>query len=163
MKFEKALEAMRKGKKVKRARWSNSSTMWIEKESGEMCTDDKPCNRSLSFEEITADDWCVISDIPSNEAGLFDEKVKETLNKIGDDLYKKILGQVPYNNVDISGLEGTKTYDRIEITFKSGDAITYEAGEWDDYSFNGKAVAVKKNGAWIGIYNFDHVFCVELK
>lgn len=54
-------------------------------------------------------------------------------------------------------------YKSIEITFKSGDTVTYNSGEWDDYSFDGKAVAVKKNGAWIGIYNFDNVFCVELK
>lgn len=54
-------------------------------------------------------------------------------------------------------------YNSIEITFKSGDTVTYNSGEWDDYSFDGKAVAVKKNGAWIGIYNFDNVFCVELK
>lgn len=54
-------------------------------------------------------------------------------------------------------------YNSIEITFKSGNTIAYHEGEWDDYSFDGKAVAVKKNGAWIGIYNFDNVFCVELK
>lgn len=52
---------------------------------------------------------------------------------------------------------------RIEITFKSGETIVYDKGDWDDYSFDGKAVIVKKKGAWVGIYNFDHVFCVELK
>lgn len=59
--------------------------------------------------------------------------------------------------------ERNDMYNSIEITFKSGDTVTYNSGEWDDYSFDGKAVAVKKNGAWIGIYNFDNVFCVELK
>lgn len=54
-------------------------------------------------------------------------------------------------------------YERIEITFKSGETITYKAGEWDDYSYDGNAIIVKKNGAWVGIYNFDHIFCVELK
>ena len=53
--------------------------------------------------------------------------------------------------------------ERIEITFKSGETISYNAGEWDDYSFTGNAIVVKKNGAWVGIYNFDSVFCVELK
>ncbi len=53
--------------------------------------------------------------------------------------------------------------DRIEITFKSGETISYGKGEWDDYAYDGKAVIVKKNSAWIGIYNFDDVFCVELK
>ncbi len=53
--------------------------------------------------------------------------------------------------------------ERIEITFKSGETISYDKGEWDDYAYDGKAVIVKKNSAWIGIYNFDDVFCVELK
>ena len=53
--------------------------------------------------------------------------------------------------------------ERIEITFKSGETISYGKGEWDDYTYDGKAVIVKQKGAWIGIYNFDHVFCVELK
>lgn len=52
---------------------------------------------------------------------------------------------------------------RLEITFKSGDTITYEKDQWDDYGYDGKAISVKKKGAWIGIYNFDHVFSVELK
>lgn len=54
-------------------------------------------------------------------------------------------------------------YEKIEITFKSGETITYDKEKWDDYAFDGKAVIVKKNSAWIGIYNFDDVFCVELK
>jgi hypothetical protein len=54
-------------------------------------------------------------------------------------------------------------YTDLEITFKSGETITYSEGAWDDYSYDGKAVAVKKNGAWVGLYNFDDVFCVELK
>lgn len=54
-------------------------------------------------------------------------------------------------------------YTDLEITFKSGETITYSNGEWDDYSYDGKAVSVKKDGAWVGLYNFDNVFCVELK
>lgn len=57
----------------------------------------------------------------------------------------------------------TTMYTDLEITFKSGETITYSKGEWDDYSYDGKAVAVKKDGAWVGLYNFDNVFCVELK
>lgn len=52
---------------------------------------------------------------------------------------------------------------RIEITFKSGETIVYEKDKWDDYAYDGNAIIVKNKGAWIGIYNFDHVFCVELK
>lgn len=53
--------------------------------------------------------------------------------------------------------------NKIEITFKSGETIAYEKDQWDDYAYDGKAIIVKLKGAWIGIYNFDHVFCVELK
>ncbi len=39
--------------------------------------------------------------------------------------------------------------ERIEITFKSGETISYGKGEWDDYSFTGNAVVVKQKGARI--------------
>lgn len=52
---------------------------------------------------------------------------------------------------------------RLEITFKSGETIIYDNTAWDDYAYDGKAVIVKNKGAWVGIYNFDNVFCVELK
>lgn len=52
---------------------------------------------------------------------------------------------------------------RLEITFTSGESITYQPKQWDDYEYDGKAVIVKLRGARVGIYNFDSVFCVELK
>lgn len=52
---------------------------------------------------------------------------------------------------------------RLEITFTSGETITYPPEQWDDYAYDGKAVIVKLRSAWVGIYNFDSVFCVELK
>ena len=54
-------------------------------------------------------------------------------------------------------------YAKIEITFMSGETITYNKGEWDDYAYDCKAVIVKLEGSWIGIFNFEKVFCVELK
>lgn len=55
-------------------------------------------------------------------------------------------------------------YTSLEITFKSGETIVYKEGEWDDYSYDRKAIIVKnKKGTFVGIYNFDNVFCVELK
>ena len=54
-------------------------------------------------------------------------------------------------------------YTTLTITFKSGESVTYNPDEWDDYAYDGKSIAVKKDGAWIGVYNFDNVFCVELK
>lgn len=59
--------------------------------------------------------------------------------------------------------EDDNMYTSLEITFKSGETITYKEGEWDDYSYDRKAIIVKKKGTWVGIYNFDNVFCVELK
>lgn len=59
--------------------------------------------------------------------------------------------------------EDDNMYTSLEITFKSGETIVYKEGEWDDYSYDRKAIIVKKKGAWVGIYNFDNVFCVELK
>lgn len=54
-------------------------------------------------------------------------------------------------------------YEKIEITFKNGESVIYNKSEWDDYAFDGKAIVVKKAGAWVGIYNFDNVLCLELK
>ena len=65
--------------------------------------------------------------------------------------------------------EARETFARLlnvnprEITFTSGETITYQPEQWDDYAYDGKAVIVKLRSAWVGIYNFDTVFCVELK
>jgi hypothetical protein len=56
-----------------------------------------------------------------------------------------------------------ETYEKLEITFMSGETIVYKKGEWDDYSYDGTSVCVKLNGSWIGIYNFSKIFSVELK
>lgn len=54
-------------------------------------------------------------------------------------------------------------FEKIEITFKNGESVIYNRGDWDDYAYDGNAVIVKKQGAWVGIYNFDNVAFVELK
>ena len=56
-------------------------------------------------------------------------------------------------------------YNTIEVTFKSGHSATWSAeqGEWDDYSYDGKAFIIKRNGAWVGIYNMDSVISVVVK
>jgi hypothetical protein len=51
---------------------------------------------------------------------------------------------------------------RLEITFNSGETVTYQPEQWDDYAYDGKAVIVKLRGAWVGIYNFDSVRCLAL-
>lgn len=112
----------------------------------------------MRFEEAMKDETPAV-----NKESLFSGRIQTVLDNMGDALYKKILNTTPIANTDIPETEDDDMYKNLEITFKSGETITYKPGEWDDYSFTGSAVVVKKNGAWIGIYNFDHVFCVELK
>lgn len=78
-------------------------------------------------------------------------------NVVCDDIYDYLISH------EEKELDSMNNYEKIEITFKSGETISYNKDEWDDYAYDGKAVIVKKNSAWIGIYNFDDVFCVELK
>ncbi len=58
-----------------------------------------------------------------------------------------------------------KDFSTIKITFKNGRTATWEAdrGEWDDYAYDGKAFIVKKDGAWVGIYNMDSIINVVVK
>lgn len=53
-------------------------------------------------------------------------------------------------------------YKTLTITFKSGETVAYPAGEWDDYSYDGTAVRVKRGDVWVGVYNFDMIAFVEL-
>lgn len=56
-------------------------------------------------------------------------------------------------------------YNIIEVTLANRHTATWEAdkGEWDDYSYDGKAFIIKKNGSWVGMYNMNHVICVVVK
>ena len=56
-------------------------------------------------------------------------------------------------------------YKTITITFKNGSTCILEAEkeDWDDYSYDGKALIVKKGGAWVDIYNMDCIFSVVVK
>lgn len=58
-----------------------------------------------------------------------------------------------------------KNYNTIKVTFKNGRSATWEAekGEWDDYTYDGKVFIIKKDGAWVGIYNMDIVISVVVK
>ncbi len=92
------------------------------------------------------------------------DRLKDALNEV---ISKCKDLQTPDINLKINAeevkQEDNDMYMNLEITFKSGETITYKPGEWDDYSFTGSAVDVKKNSTWICIYNFDNVFSVELK
>ncbi len=58
-----------------------------------------------------------------------------------------------------------KNYNIIEVTLKGGHSAVWESGkdEWDDYAYDGKVLIIKKNGAWVGIYNMDSVISVVVK
>lgn len=58
-----------------------------------------------------------------------------------------------------------KNYNIIEVSLSNGYAAVWEAGkgDWDDYDYNGKVLIIKKNGAWVGIYNMDYVISVVVK
>lgn len=165
MKFEEALKAMLEGKRAKRACYEtpiaysqkrHKFCFWCDDDVSGRDGTHYGCEVEFAIEDRVADDWCVISDIPSSIIKAMEEKATKTLEEIGKEAEKKAKEVVPF-------LADEKSFNRLEITFKSGETITYKEGEWDDYSYDGKAVIVKHNGAWIGIYNFADVFCVELK
>ena len=56
-------------------------------------------------------------------------------------------------------------YETINVTLKGGHIAVWEAskGEWDDYSYDGTVFIIKKNGAWVGIYNMDNIISVIVK
>lgn len=58
-----------------------------------------------------------------------------------------------------------KNYNTVEVTLKGGESAIWEAskGDWDDYSYDGKVFIIKKDGAWVGIYNMDSVISVVVK
>lgn len=149
MRFEEALKAMLEGKRAKRACYETTIAysqkrhkfcFWCDDDVSGRDGTHYGCEVEFSQSDRVADDWCVISDIPSSIIKAMEERKAKALEEIGE---------APFN--------------RLEITFKSGETISYGKGEWDDYAYDGKAAIVKKNSAWIGIYNFDDVFCVELK
>ena len=96
--------------------------------------------------------WTSLADMAEMESSTISGSIG-SMKSAWENLVEKVL----------DGRDSMNNYEKIEITFKSGETISYGKGEWDDYAYDGKAVIVKKNSAWIGIYNFDDVFCVELK
>ena len=164
MRFEEALEAMLKGKKAKRACYGTPIAYSQKRHKFCFLYDDASgidgthygCEVEFSQSDRVADDWCVISDTPLGIIKAMEEIKTKTLERISKETEKKAKENVPL-------LTDEESFNRLEITFKSGETITYNRSEWDDYAYDGGAVIVKHDGAWIGIYNFDNVFCVELK
>jgi len=56
-----------------------------------------------------------------------------------------------------------KKFSTIEITFVNSHTAIWNVDEWDDYAYDGKVLVIKKDGAWVGIYNMDSVISVVVK
>jgi hypothetical protein len=155
MKFEEALKAMREGKRIKRKTWNDSEGLVMYKNSMFTCPFLTPCN-VLATGDLCAPDWEICEE-ESPKPKEAEKEAKENVPFLTDE-DKNILSKLAKEKI-----KREVPFNRLEITFKSGETIAYNSGEWDDYAYDGKAVIVKRNGAWIGIYNFADVFCVELK
>ena len=57
-------------------------------------------------------------------------------------------------------------YSKLKITFKNGNSVEYTTSdtisEWDDWALQDGFVVIKKEHAWIAIYNTSDVLAVEL-
>ena len=51
---------------------------------------------------------------------------------------------------------------KIKVFFKDGKSDVIPQRFWDDYEYNNGLFVVKRDGAWIGIYNMDVVACVVI-
>lgn len=172
MTFERALVAMKQGKVVEREEWDGKCRICMYHNAIYTFPflRDFP---NLRTHDITAPDWQIYEPVKEINPDAF-KSVNIELGKAFTDLWfvtnqhtEEYAKQIKEKLFEAYKLEPHKEestmYTDLEITFKSGETITYSEGEWDDYSYDGKAVAVKKDGAWVGLYNFDNVFCVELK
>lgn len=179
MTFEKALEAMKQGKKIRCNFWDQNVCIGI---------DSNHIIRNMTYNDIFRTyDYCMPTEFMSSDLLSDDWEIHEPKKELNPDAFKSVkiepgcdLWFVKENQhteeyakkikekiFEAYKLEPhkeeTTMYTDLEITFKSGETSTYSKSEWDDYSYDGKSVAVKKSGAWVGLYNFDNVFCVELK
>ncbi len=59
----------------------------------------------------------------------------------------------------------TKEYTTINVALKTGMTAVWDAekGEWDDYSYDCGIFIIKKDGAWVGIYNMDVIASIVVK
>lgn len=58
-----------------------------------------------------------------------------------------------------------KDYNIIKIALKNSHSAVWDANkdEWNDYAYDGKVFIIKKDGAWVGIYNMDSVISIVVK
>lgn len=161
MTFEKALEAMRNGYEVKRKIWNENTVLGLDA-GGErfyVYNTKHPEFSTYCNYDIAADDWEIECKEPKISKNAF---VNMPFTPGNENLIKEIVRDHELLK-QITETEESEMYSVLEITFKSGDTIAYSKDEWDDYAYDGTAISVKKGSVWIGIYNFENVFSVELK
>lgn len=45
--------------------------------------------------------------------------------------------------------------ERIEITFKNGKKCVWDKTEFNEYSYDGKFIIIKKDDRWVGMCSVD--------
>ncbi len=53
--------------------------------------------------------------------------------------------------------------ETITIALTNNVEVKWEKGEWDDYHYDGKYFIIKKDGAWVGMYNLDYIIGIVVK
>lgn len=55
-----------------------------------------------------------------------------------------------------------KTYEKICVFLKNGSVAEWKSSEdeWDDYLYDEHAFIIKKDGAYVGVYNMDAVHSI---
>lgn len=169
MTFEEIAAPLRGLKVVRRKLWDKGIAMRYDPISEQLriwCDGEFGLPAELNAEDwLFADDWEFVPIMPKANPieDYTSEQTTRSLNPIQPAWYVKASKENDALSKDVKDSDNMESAEKIEITFKSGETITYDKDKWDDYAFDGKAVIVKKNSTWIGIYNFDDVFCVELK
>lgn len=54
-------------------------------------------------------------------------------------------------------------YKRIKISFINAESITINEGDWTDYDLVDGFIVIKKDEAWVAMYNAKEVFSVVLE
>lgn len=54
-------------------------------------------------------------------------------------------------------------YKKIKISFINAGSITIDEGEWTDYDFIDGFIVIKKDEAWVAMYNAKQIFSVVLE
>ena len=50
----------------------------------------------------------------------------------------------------------------IKITMTNGNVITWGEEAYTDYKYDGKFFIIIRDEQWVGFYNLDHVFSIEV-